>query len=404
MQQHRPKTASTRPTRVAVLLTVACAILLTGCASLRVGNVTELDQIASGLEQDPNPQVDLTEVEKAAVNFEEEDRSLSAVTPERFTQRVKVFFLALVNLDPDEQASLIAFGEGVELFDQGRFEEAAKVLWKAYFRWPDSPLQEDAIFLRAESFFFANQYGKAVKEYDRLLQKYSSTRYLDRVSPRLFAIAQYWDKLDQVHNYSSLPNLRDKKRPTFSTYREAVRVYKLVASYDPNGMWADHALMAAGNASYIRGEYTSAAACYDDLIKRYPQSRHLLPACELNLSAKLLMYQGPEYDGKALEDADQLAERLLSQFGTQLGPRRDEVVHTRNRITEAKAERDIAFAQFYETKRLYRAARMYYWLVMQDFPQTEAAEYARQRYNQILEYPAEPPDYFSWLNRIFPEK
>ena len=160
--------------------------------------------------------------------------------------------------------------------------------------------------------------------------------------------------------------------------------------------------MAAGNANYIRGEYFDAANFYDDLIKNYPQSKHLLPACELNLSSKLLMYQGPEYDGTALKDAEVLTDRLLTQFGSQLKDRRSALIETKNKITEAYAERDLHIAEFYVTKRYYSSARMYFQLVMQDYPQTKSAVRARERFEEIRDL-QDPPDHFAWLKKIFPE-
>ncbi|MDO4571102.1 MAG: outer membrane protein assembly factor BamD [Planctomycetia bacterium] len=383
--------------------------LFLGCASVQTpslgGSTQKLDQIEERLSSSPTQQVDEERVREVSADFPAQEESLSAMTAEMFGKRVKFFFMRLVNLHPNEEAATESFAKGVDLFDRGDFEASAKELWIATIRWPDSPLQEDAIFLRAEAFFFANRYSKAQKEYERLLKKYDATRYLDRVSPRLFAIGQYWDKLDQANNYSAVvPNLHDKTRPTFSTFAEAIKAYKTITMHDPSGLWADHALMAAGNANYIRGEFVEASHCYDDLIKFHPQSRHLQAACELNLAAKLHMYEGPMYDDQPLNEADQLAERILSQFDSQLGPRKDEIIETRNRIVDARAERDIAFAQFYESKRQYASARFYYLQTMNTYPQTIAAQVARERYEKILEYPAEPPDYFSWLKVIFPEK
>ena len=389
------------------MVAFVCVLLnLAGCASLHRNNKTslsDLDAIEADLRAEPNPQINDAEVRAASAEFKE-DESLSAMTAEKFGKRVKLFWLRLVNLHPDEQAAMLAFAQGVDLFDKGQYDQAAKKLWYAYFRWPDSPLQEDAIYLRAEAFFFANRFSKAQREYERLLKKYDSTRYLDRVSPRLFAIGQYWDKMDQVYHYHTLGmNLTDKTRPMFSTKAEAVKAYKTIAMYDPNGRWAEHALMAAGNANYMRGEYTEAANFYDDLIKNYPQSKHLRPAMELNLASKLQMYQGPQYDGKALEDADELAQRLITQFNNQLGDRKEAVIQVRNQIVDAKAERDIAFAEFYEAKRCYGAAKYYYQLVMADYPNTVASEQAKKRYAEIKDFRDEPVDHFAWLKTIFPE-
>lgn len=393
-----------------VLLTAGIlwsCLCVSGCAVEKQSSKRQemLEEYGKQLQVAPNPKVNMAEVNNAAEFFEEEDQSLKAMTAEKFGKRFKLACLKLVRLEPNEEIAVALFEEGVQFFEDGNYEDAAKKLGMAAFRWPDTPLQEDALFLRAESYFFANRYSKAQRAYEKLLKKFEATRYMDRVSPRLFAIAQYWEKLDQIHDYAELiPNFSDKTRPMFSTFGNSIKAYRTIIMHDPNGLWAEHAVMAAGNANYIRGEYFDASDFYDDLIRNYPQSRHLLPACELNLSAKLLMYQGPEYDGEALEEAEVLTDRLLTQFGPQIKDRREALAETRNKIVEARAERDMHIAEFYETKRCYAAARQYYQYVMEDFPQTNCAIRAKKRYEEIRDYRAEPPDYFAWLNKIFPER
>ena len=390
---------------------LAFMLTVSGCASMKHSSVkpigqghVDLSETERQLKEEPDPQVDMTEVEEAAQYFEEEDRSLSAMTAEKFSKHLKLACLKMVRLEPNEEIALALFEQGVQLFEKGEYLEAAEKLGWAGFRWPETPLEEDALFLRAESLFFANRYAKAQRAYEKLLKRFDSTRYMDRVSPRLFAIAQYWEKLDQIYDYHPLaPNFSDKTRPMFGTFGNSIKAYRTITMHDPNGLWAEHAMMAAGNANYIRGEYFDAANFYDDLIKNYPQSKHLLPACELNLSSKLLMYQGPEYDGTALEDAEVLTDRLLTQFGPQLQDRRSALVETKNKITEAHAERDLHIAEFYVTKRYYSSARMYFQLVMQDYPQTKSAARARERFEEIRDL-QDPPDHFAWLKKIFPEE
>lgn len=392
---------------VLLLAVLLCLCVCAGCASMgkRRVDIEELNAVEQKLKAEPRPEVNMTEVEEASLRFEEEDNSLQAMTAEKFGKKLKLACLKLVRLEPNEEIAVALFEEGVQLFEQGEFEDAAKKLGMAAFRWPETPLQEDALFLRGEAYFFANRYSKAQRAYEKLLKKFDSTRYMDRVSPRLFAIGQYWEKLDQINNYTPLaPNFTDKTRPMFNTFGNSIKAYRTITMRDPNGLWAEHAAMAAGNANYIRGEYFDASEFYDDLIRNYPQSRHLLPACELNLSSKLLMYQGPKYDDAALKEAEKLTERLLTQFGPQVQHRRAELVETQNRIVEAKAERDMEFARFYETKRYYGAARYYYQLVLNEYPQTQCAIQAKDRYAVIRDYRSEPPDYFKWLKKMFPEK
>ena len=181
------------------------SLCVSGCAVKKQSvNLTELNQYEQQLNAEPNPQVNMEEVKEAAQYFEEEDQSLKAMTAEKFGKRFKLACLKLVRLEPNEEIAVALFEEGVQFFEDGNYEEAAKKLGMAGFRWPDTPLQEDALFLRAESYFFANRYSKAQRAYEKLLKKFESTRYMDRVSPRLFAIAQYWEKLDQIHDSSEL--------------------------------------------------------------------------------------------------------------------------------------------------------------------------------------------------------
>ena len=54
------------------------------------------------------------------------------------------------------------------------------------------PIEEDALFMKAECQFDQKKYATAQDSYDALLTRYPSTRHLDSVSRRYFQIARYW--------------------------------------------------------------------------------------------------------------------------------------------------------------------------------------------------------------------
>ena len=162
--------------------------------------------------------------------------------------------------------------------------------------------------------------------------------------------------------------------------------------------------MAEGNAHFVRGQFEDAAYSYDLLRKEYPKSQYQLQAHLLGIKSKENIYQGPMYDATVLKDADQIAKQSLIQFGPQLGNERQYVVDTRNRIHEEMANRDLVLAQFYEKKSCYGSAKLTYAQLIKDFPRTPAAEAARERLQQIKDYPDEPPNYFKWLTDLFGAK
>ena len=241
--------------------------------------------------------------------------------------------------------------------------------------------------------------------YEQLLKKYEHSRYLDRAAAREFEIGRYWEKLhEREPHWPITPNFTDRKRPWFDTWGSALKAYEHVRMNDPTGPLADDSLMAAGNAYFLSGRFEDAAYQYDVLRKEYPKSEHQLKAHLLGMESKQRIYQGEMYDGTALKEAGEIADQTLIRFGNTLGAERDRIVEAKNRIVELRAQRELALGQFWDKKAYYGAARLHYKTVIDDYPQSLAAQQARQRIDQIKDLPAEPTNYFKWMERLFGNK
>lgn len=324
---------------------------------------------------------------------------LSDLKPKNLFLKAK----AAAGYGPDEQVARAAYQEGDTLFRQKKYAEAIEKFKTAATRWPDSILEEDALFMLGESYFFTDQYPAAHDTYTKLLKKYENTRYLETIVAREFAIGRYWEQLYLADpDWPITPNLKDPSRPRFDAYSKALAAYQNVRLYDPTGPLADDALMATANAHFVHGEYENASYYYDQLRKEYPQSEHQLAAHLLAIQAKLRFYQGPDYDGVPLEDARRIAEQTLAQFGSQLGEEKQRLLKTYREILELQAARDWNMAEYYEAKKYYGAARRYYQLLIDEYPDTRHAQMASARLEELRGLPDEPPDRFGWLIRLFP--
>jgi len=310
-----------------------------------------------------------------------------------------------VGLGPDERIARAAYKEGEALYRQKKFQEAADRFATAADRWPDTPLEEDALFMLAESQFFSDQYAKALDTYGKLMKKHDYSRYLEKAAAREFALGRYWEQIDahQPH-WPTTPNFTDRTRPLFDTWGHAIKAYESVCLTDPTGPLADDAVMASGNAYFVKGRYEDAAEHYDRVRRDYPKSEHFVQASVLGMKSKQEMYQGPMYDGKPLDEAAQIADLSLAQFPDRLGPEKDRMLRARNQMTEQKAERQWTLGQYYDKRRYYGAARFYYQSLMREYPQTQFARQAKQRYDQIKDWPASPPNYFQWIEDVLPSK
>ncbi len=324
---------------------------------------------------------------------------LGRIAPKNFVTKVK----DSVGLGPDEGIARTALSEGDSLFRQKEFEDAAKRFTTASKRWPDSPMEEEAMFKAAESWFFSDRYSKADDAYGMLTKKYPSTQYLSQVVTRRFAIGRYWEQSERANPHWPLtPNLLDKTRPRFDTAGHAMKVYERIRLEDPTGPFADDSIMATANAFFIKGRWDDADYHYGLIRSEYPKSEFQYQAHLLGLRCKLLNYQGPDYDGKPLDDAEEVATQLLTQFSNELGKERDRVVQVRASINQQRAQREWDMAEYYAKGEYYGAARHFYEKIEKEYPDTKLAQESRAKLEQYKDAPANPTDPFEWLVNLFP--
>jgi outer membrane protein assembly factor BamD (BamD/ComL family) len=303
-----------------------------------------------------------------------------------------------VGQGPNETLARQTLEEGDRLFRQKQYVQAAKAYRKAYKRWPDSPLEEEAIFKAAESEFYADRYDKADDEYALLVKKFSSTQYLSQVVERRFAIGRYWEQYARAHpRFVLAPNLTNRTLPMFDTPGHAIRVYEKIRLDDPIGPRADDAVMATANHYFLKGRWDDADYHYGLLRSEFPKSEHQFQAHLLGLRCKLLRYQGPAYEGSPLDESEDLATQLLTQFPTELDDERDRVVQVRADVRAQRALREFETGAYYAKLEYYGAARHYYAKVLEEFPETKLAAESQSRLEGFQNEPDSPAPPFEWL-------
>ena len=315
---------------------------------------------------------------------------------------IKKRWKKMVGRGPNEQVARAALAEADALFKEGDYTGAIPKYKKVIDRWPDSVLEEDALWQMAECLFFTDQYPKAEDAYDELVKKFANTKYLDRIAQRQFVIAQYWIALDEKHHYATIvPNVFDRSRPLFDTRGRALKAFDHVRINYPRGDLADDSIMAQANAHFLDRQWLDADYFYGLLRAEYPDSDFLLQAHLLGLQAKLRAYQGPGYEGGILDEAEILADQVLVQFPDQLS--RDEehrVETTRGEIAACQANRHWRRAEFYAKGKHYESARIYYALIARDYPRTMLAQAAREKYETIRDLEDISDDPLPMLTRV----
>lgn len=283
------------------------------------------------------------------------------------------------------------------------FAEAAERFERASDAAPDSALGQDALFMLAESQFFADRLANATDSYQRLQNEYPRNRHSDRAAARLFSISRYWIETEKAGAGGWTPNLTDPTRPKLDAKGHAVRVLDQIRFDDPTGRLADDATMAAA-AEFIRQEkFDRADEFLTDLRQTYTDSEHLFLAHLLGIHCKLEQYAGPQYSNLLLDEADKLVKQTRSRFPDRLREQKyaDIVARAAARIDYHKAEKLFTRARYRDKRSEYRAAATYYQEILDSHGDTPFAETARDRLTAIGDRPAVPERHLSFLTKIF---
>ena len=311
-----------------------------------------------------------------------------------------------VGMGPDQKIAEESYAAGEELFRREEYAQAAKEFERAADRWPDSKIEQDALFFLGESQFFDEQYPEAVNTYGKLLEKNFNTPHLNKVIQRQFEIARYWEQHHQYQpHWATTPNVLDSKRPLFDTLGRAMKTYENIRLNDPTGPLSDDALMATANSYFLRGRYNDADSYYDELRRDYPRSPHQYEAHVLGLQCKIRKYQGPDYDETPLLEAKKLVKQLKQQFAGQLNDtERERLSEIQGTLVKQLAAREFKRAKFYDDTAHYESAKFHYAELVRQYPRTPLAEKARTRIEELGGKPAHPPTKLGWASRLASRK
>ena len=287
------------------------------------------------------------------------------------------------------------------------FVKSAKLFTKSAEAAEGKALEQDALFMSGEAFFFADRLNAATEAFQRLQTDHPRNRHSDRAAARLFSISQYWIDVAKVEDNKWFAlNWSDRSRPRVDPDGHAIRVLDQLRYDDPTGRLADDATMAAA-AEYIRQKkFEEADEFLTDLRETFPDSDHLFLAHMFGIQCKLQIYRGPKYSGLVLDEAAKVIEQTRRKFPDKLQDEKYAEMLARASATVAfqRADRYIYRADYREKKREYGAARYWYRRLLEDYPEIPQADTARTRLEAIAQRPAEPEQQLSWLLKVFPDE
>ncbi len=314
----------------------------------------------------------------------------------------------------DKVAARKDFLEGDALFEKAKnaqgdervdfFKAAGKKYKSAAKNWRSSALEQDALFMAGESYFFAEAYPDAEDFYVRLVKEYPRTKFLDKADQRRMEIALYWLKYDVADPRAFYElNWTDDRRPLNDTGRHAIRLLEKMRLDNPTGRLADDATMELATEAFRKGKFQEARDTFEDLRTTYPDSPHQFDAHFLGLKSAMETYQGAQYAVEPLDEAEKMIKQITKQFPAQEKEHHEYLNRAYAEIRYKKSERLFDQASYRMNRGENNAAKFYLDRILTEFSDTPFADKARESQAKIAPLPGEPKRYFQWLADLFPE-
>jgi outer membrane protein assembly factor BamD (BamD/ComL family) len=312
----------------------------------------------------------------------------------------------------DIQAAKQAMAEGESTFLQARalegeerrgaFRKAAKSFETAAQNWRKSQVEQDALMMKAEAEFFAEDYYKAEQTYASLVKEYPRNPYLDQIDSRRFEIGDYWLKLNAQNPKSFfVVNFSDNKQPWNDTAGHGKRVLENVRMDHPIGKFSDDATMRLAVNYLEKGDYESAAATFGEIRDVYPDSEHQFTAQFLELQSLLESYLGPEYSDAPLVEADKRLKAILRLFPNEARTKQLELREAGGRIRFLMAEREWHSAEYRYRQGENLSAKLYLQNILDDYADTPFGDSARDMLSKIEGKPDRPVQRWTPLIKLF---
>lgn len=235
----------------------------------------------------------------------------------------------------------------------------------------------DIRFYMGECCYQLGRYEDALEYYRKVYKTdFPSPEFIDKARRRVFEIA--------------LAYLKERKtRTILKIFRVTAPDYGIDILLDPaDGLvtenpylsFADDAYMEVANYYFDEGQYAESVLLYDS-IKKMSESEWKELAEYKSALAEYLQVRGAVYDENKLLQAQRRFKNYLQ--GYPRGEYWEEVRGKLREINEMEGEKNLRIAKFYFRESQLRACDIYLRVVLDNFPNSQAAREAREIRSRI---------------------
>jgi len=265
-------------------------------------------------------------------------------------------------------------------FDKKDYSLARKASRRILRRWPNSDFAPQALYLLGRCYEARRTDDKAFDEYQRLAEKYPKFENYQEVLRRQFEIA---DRL-LAHRWFR----RWGFLPWCHTIEKTADMFAKLIRNGPYSDVAPQAQLKIGQAREKQKDYMSAVKAYEKAADLYHDQPVIAAEGTFKAAqAYLKQAQKAEYDQSAATQAIETFKGFVVLYPND--PRVKEAQRVASELRTEQARGSFLIARFYEQKRQWSGASIYYSDVVEKDPDSKYAAVAKQRIEELNKLAAE---------------
>ena len=262
-------------------------------------------------------------------------------------------------------------------FDKKDYGLALKAARRTVKTWPLSDHAPKAQYLMGRCYEAQKQDERAFQQYQKLLEKYPKIDNYAEVLDRQYAIANRFLAGEWFKLWGYIP--------FFPNMEKTAGMYEKVIKNGPYSEVAPQAQLSIGAAREKQSDYPKAVKAYEQAADRYHDQKKV--AADALFKAALAYNK----QAKKAEYDQNVAGQAISTFTDfiALYPEDPRVVEAQKLINSLKSEQargGFEIAKYYEKRKRWKGAVVYYNEVLVKDPNSKYAEEAKQRIDAITKY------------------
>ena len=270
-----------------------------------------------------------------------------------------------------------------EAFEKKDYKMTVKAARRVVRVWPFSDYAPEAQYLAGRAYEEREQDEKAFKMYQQLVEQYPKSANYEEVVERQFAIANRYLAGQWFKLFGYIP--------FFPSMDKTVEMYEKLIKNGPYSEVAPKAQISIGTAREKQSDYPAAVKAYEMAADKYHDRKQV--------AADALYKAGMAYlkQARTAEYDQSVAGQAISTFNDfiTLYPQDSRVPEAQKHISSLRTEQargSMIVARYYEKRRQWDGALVYYNEVLIRDPQSTYAEEAKQRIEEIKKrrQPARP--------------